>query len=68
MKLDDLSTHQQNWEPIVTPCIRVCVMDSSDGHCQGCRRTLDEIMNWNAYSHAQRLEIIARLDSRKNKG
>ena len=64
MNLDDLSINGKPWEPVVTPCIRICIMDKPEGHCQGCRRTLDEIMNWHAYTHAERLEIIAQLKSR----
>jgi predicted Fe-S protein YdhL (DUF1289 family) len=65
MNRDDLSTRLRTMEPIVTPCIRVCVMDKADGHCQGCRRTLEEIMQWTSYTHEQRLEIMATLAQRK---
>jgi predicted Fe-S protein YdhL (DUF1289 family) len=39
-------------------------MDGS-GHCSGCRRTLDEIACWAAYSPAQKLAVLAQLKSRR---
>ena len=29
-----------------SPCISVCRMDADSGLCQGCFRTLDEIIAW----------------------
>jgi hypothetical protein len=33
-------------EPVPSPCISVCRMDSETGLCAGCYRTLDEIAAW----------------------
>ena len=29
-----------------SPCIGVCRIDESAGHCAGCARTIDEIVGW----------------------
>ena len=31
---------------VPSPCISVCRMDAGSGLCQGCFRTLDEIVLW----------------------
>ena len=51
---------------IESPCIGVCTL-SDDDHCQGCLRTVDEILNWLAYTDQQRQEIMASLPSRRQK-
>jgi len=41
---------------IPSPCMSVCLMDSQVGLCQGCLRTLDEIVQWgNADDSVKRL-------------
>src|SRR5438874_2342818 len=36
--------------PIVTPCIKVCVVDGESGLCMGCYRQLSEVAGWAALS------------------
>lgn len=50
---------------VASPCIDVCRMDAKSGYCEGCRRTLDEIAGWSAYSAAQKRAVLARLPARK---
>jgi uncharacterized protein len=49
---------------IATPCIQVCVMDSTSGLCTGCGRTLDEIARWGSMSEAERARVIDGLPKR----
>lgn len=49
---------------IVSPCIKVCVMDESRGLCRGCGRTLDEIATWTQLTDVERHRIIAAARSR----
>jgi len=65
MNHDARARHPAPGEPVLTPCLRVCVMDNNSGFCQGCFRTLDEILNWPACSNPQRREIMAKLAGRK---
>lgn len=32
--------------PPPSPCISLCKMDQDSGLCQGCLRTIDEIIQW----------------------
>jgi hypothetical protein len=51
-------------QPIRSPCINVCRIDDRTGWCEGCRRTIDEIMAWPRASEAERRAIVAALPAR----
>ena len=53
--------------PVVTPCIKVCVVDGPTGLCLGCFRTLPEIAGWGALDEARRAEIMAELPERRSR-
>ena len=50
--------------PISTPCIRVCLLESATGLCEGCGRTGDEIATWGRLSEDERVAIMATLGDR----
>ena len=50
----DPDTHQGR---LPSPCISHCVMDQASGLCEGCQRTIDEIVAWGGASEAQRRSI-----------
>ena len=52
-------------QPIATPCIDVCKMDSTSGLCLGCGRTLDEIARWGSMREHERATIMQALEERK---
>jgi len=43
----------------ITPCVGVCKVE--DGNCIGCKRTIEEIREWNHYSHEDRMTVMKRL-------
>lgn len=49
---------------IVTPCIKVCVVEPLSGLCIGCGRTLREIGGWASFSPDARDRIMAVLPDR----
>ena len=49
---------------MISPCIRLCVIDTARGLCAGCGRTLAEIGGWMAFSEAERRAIMADLPAR----
>lgn len=53
--------------PFPSPCINVCKMNAHSGLCDGCLRSIDEIVGWGSASEARKLavwrEIKARIDS-----
>jgi predicted Fe-S protein YdhL (DUF1289 family) len=56
--------------PIVSPCIKVCVLDSQR-ICVGCGRSVDEIARWSQLSPGEQREIVAlaaRRQERRSQG
>jgi hypothetical protein len=51
---------------VISPCVKVCVLDAERRYCLGCARTLDEIARWGEMSDAEREEILARLPNRRS--
>lgn len=51
------------FKPVKTPCIGVCSTGIGDNVCRGCKRFAHEVIDWNAYTHEQRLIIAQRLES-----
>ena len=51
-------------EDIVSPCIGVCAMNDSNGFCQGCYRTVDEIREWWNMTDQEREKVMSVLDQR----
>ncbi len=50
---------------LVSPCIKVCVMDAEGRFCAGCFRTLDEIATWATMAEEDREAVLARLPKRR---
>ena len=51
------------FKPVRTPCVGICSTGIGDSVCRGCKRFAHEVIDWNAYSHEQRLIIAQRLES-----
>jgi predicted Fe-S protein YdhL (DUF1289 family) len=52
------------FENLPSPCISVCRMNQASGLCEGCHRTIDEIIQWgNADDEAKRV-ILLRIAQR----
>ena len=50
---------------VASPCINVCKMDTLNGLCTGCFRTIDEITVWSRIDDARRLDILAAVAKRR---
>ncbi len=50
---------------VVTPCVKVCMVDGESGLCLGCFRTLPEIAGWLRFSEDQRAELMVALPARR---
>jgi uncharacterized protein len=48
---------------IESPCVRNCCLNDDDV-CLGCRRTLHEIMHWQASTNEEKLAILKRAEAR----
>ena len=51
-------------EDIVSPCIGVCAINDSNGFCQGCYRTVEEIREWWNMTDEERDKVMGALDQR----
>jgi uncharacterized protein len=45
-----------------TPCQGCCTTALGDGVCQNCRRTAEEVDNWNFMSQEERDRVWERLE------
>ena len=52
---------------VVTPCIKLCVVDGASGLCLGCFRTLSEIGGWSGLTDDQRAAVMAGLPARRTR-
>ena len=55
---------QQAINDIVTPCVKICVIDPQTDLCIGCARTRDEIGDWLEMSDATRAKVMNALPER----
>jgi uncharacterized protein len=51
--------------PVPSPCTSVCQMDAPTGLCQGCWRTIDEIIEWSRMSDSGKQQVWALIERRK---
>lgn len=52
-------------EPVVSPCVKVCVVDGESSLCLGCFRTLEEIAGWSGLTPEARAAVMADLPARR---
>lgn len=50
---------------MISPCTKVCVMDTENRYCVGCARTLGEIARWSEMTDQERAQVMASLAVRK---
>jgi len=50
---------------VASPCVNVCVMEETRGLCRGCYRTLDEIARWSMMQDAEKRQVLAHVEARK---
>lgn len=52
-------------DPLASPCIGICRMDTAREFCTGCFRTLEEIGCWQMFSDADKRRILEQLPDRR---
>lgn len=50
---------------VASPCINICQMHADTGWCEGCLRTIDEIVGWGSLGDTARRQILAALPTRQ---
>jgi len=51
---------------IESPCIGLCQLDQDNKYCIGCKRSIDEIKNWENLNDEKKKIINQRLGKKKN--
>jgi predicted Fe-S protein YdhL (DUF1289 family) len=50
---------------VASPCINVCRMDEASGLCEGCLRTIDEIVAWGSMDDDAKRQVWLQLEQRR---
>lgn len=51
--------------PVPSPCISLCQMDKQTGLCQGCMRTIEEIIAWSKSGDEYKRAVWAEIRRRE---
>jgi uncharacterized protein len=51
---------------VPSPCTGVCRIDPASGWCEGCRRTIDEIVSWSSLGDPAKLRVWKLLRARRS--
>jgi predicted Fe-S protein YdhL (DUF1289 family) len=51
--------------PTPSPCVSLCKIDQDTGLCEGCWRSIDEIIAWGTASETIKREIWQKIQQRK---
>lgn len=52
--------------PVASPCVNLCRMEPATGLCEGCLRTIDEIVDWGVLDDAGKRVVLARVATRRD--
>lgn len=47
---------------LISPCVASCKLTEED-ICIGCKRTIEEIINWRSYTDNQKKAVFTRLEN-----
>jgi predicted Fe-S protein YdhL (DUF1289 family) len=50
---------------VPSPCINICKMDAQTGLCEGCLRTIDEIVAWGTASESDKRNVWVEIRERE---
>lgn len=50
---------------VASPCINLCRMHAPTGLCEGCLRSIDEIVRWSRFDDDARRGVLAQLPQRR---
>ncbi|HEX7643707.1 MAG TPA: DUF1289 domain-containing protein [Burkholderiaceae bacterium] len=51
--------------PVPSPCISICRMNEASGLCEGCQRTIDEIVRWGGADDSYKRRVWAEIHMRR---
>ena len=53
--------------PVPSPCVSLCKMNPDTGFCDGCLRTIDEIVAWSRADDAYKRSVWAAIREREQR-
>jgi predicted Fe-S protein YdhL (DUF1289 family) len=68
--MSDVNPRLRDFDPdadlgfVPSPCISVCVMNAQTGLCEGCLRTIEEIVEWSDATDAVKRTVWVELKRR----
>jgi uncharacterized protein len=60
-----MTMNPEQQTPVPSPCINVCRMVPATGLCEGCMRTIDEIVAWGRASDDDKRAVWAEIRRRE---
>ena len=63
--MNDARLPPEQQTPVPSPCINVCKMSPVTGLCEGCLRTIDEIVAWSRADDAYKRAVWAEIRRRE---
>ena len=51
---------------VPSPCINLCRMDPKSGLCEGCYRTIDEIVQWSTATEETKRKVWVEIRQRRD--
>ena len=63
--MNDLRLPPEQQTPVPSPCINVCKMSPVTGLCEGCLRTIDEIVAWSRADDDYKRAVWANIRRRE---
>lgn len=52
---------------VPSPCISICRMDAHSGLCEGCQRSIDEIVQWGTASDEWKRAVWSKIRRRRER-
>ena len=63
--MNDTRLTPEQQTPVPSPCINVCKMSPATGLCEGCLRTIDEIVAWGRADDDYKRAVWAEIRRRE---
>ncbi|MFA7288314.1 MAG: DUF1289 domain-containing protein [Melioribacteraceae bacterium] len=60
-----MRVHDENTIEIKSPCNGDCFIDNSNKLCEGCYRTMDEIISWCSMDDKEKEEVMIKVEARR---
>lgn len=51
---------------VPSPCISICRMDPQSGLCEGCHRTIEEIVQWSTATEETKRKVWVEIRRRRD--